>query len=226
MLCALFIGDFWVFSAISLRTHQIISSGLRTVNSNLRFYCLTFRTLQNNNQTKHCLRESYIDRQGFPTPPRVNFMPRLRHIHIKEYPYVTTTVTLQREPIFADYKAADILLEGVLFGKEQQWYYLLSFVIMPDHMHLILIPRGKNISECMKSIKGFSARKINALLRRNGSIWQSGFYDYVLDSEEKVLTRMRYIEDNPVRKGMVNRSEDYEYSSAKYRGETDFPTFF
>jgi REP element-mobilizing transposase RayT len=96
---------------------------------------------------------------------------------------------------------------------------------MPDHMHLIIIPRGKNISECMKSIKGFSARKINSLLRRNGSIWQSGFYDYVLDSEEKVLARMRYIEDNPLRKGMVNRSEDYEYSSMKYRGETDFSTF-
>ena len=46
------------------------------------------------------------------------------------------------------------------FGREQQWYYLLSFVIMPDHMHLIIIPRGKNISECMKSIKGFSARKV------------------------------------------------------------------
>lgn len=68
-------------------------------------------------------------------------------------------------------------------------------------MHLIIIPRGKNISECMKSIKGFSARKINSLLRRNGSIWESGFCDYVLGSEEKVLTRMRYIEDNPLRKG-------------------------
>jgi len=152
-------------------------------------------------------------------------MPILRHLYVKEYPYVATTVTANREPIFKEAKTADILLGAILFGREQQWYYLLSFVIMPDHMHLIIIPRGKNISECMKSIKGFSARKINSLLRRNGSIWQSGFYDYVLDSEEKVLARMRYIEDNPLRKGMVNRSEDYEYSSMKYRGETDFSTF-
>ena len=153
-------------------------------------------------------------------------MPILKHIYLKEYPYVGTTVTANREPIFKEASTADILLGAILFGREQQWYYLLSFVIMPDHMHLIIIPRGKNISECMKSIKGFSARKINSLLRRNGSIWQSGYYDYVLDSEEKVLTRMRYIEDNPLRKGMVNRSEDYEYSSMKYRGETDFSTFF
>jgi REP element-mobilizing transposase RayT len=153
-------------------------------------------------------------------------MPRLRHIHIKEYPYVTTAVTLKRQPVFADFKAANILMEAVLFGKKQQWYYLLSFVIMPDHMHLVIIPKGKNISECMKSIKGFSARQINRALGRKGSIWQDGFYDYVLDSEEKVLTRMKYIEDNPLRKGLVNRSKDYGYSSINYRTETDFFEFF
>jgi putative transposase len=153
-------------------------------------------------------------------------MPRITHIHIQEYPYLTTTVTLKREPVFADFLAADILLEAVLFGRGQQWYYLLSFVIMPDHMHLILIPRGRNISECMKSIKGFSARKINLLLSRNGSIWQSGFYDYILDTEEKVLSRMRYIEDNPVRKGLATYPQDYSYSSAKDRADTDFDEFF
>lgn len=153
-------------------------------------------------------------------------MPKLRHIHIKEYPYVTTTVTLKREPMFADFRAADILMEAVLFGKKQQWYYLLSFVIMPDHMHLVIIPKDKNISECMKSIKGFSARQINRVLNRKGSIWQVGFYDYVLDSEEKVLTRMKYVEDNPLRKGLVNRSEDYEYSSINHREETDCFEFF
>jgi REP element-mobilizing transposase RayT len=59
---------------------------------------------------------------------------------------------------------------------------------MPDHMHLIIIPKDKNISECMKSIKGYSARKVNLTSGNKGSIWQSGFYDYILDSEEKVLT--------------------------------------
>jgi REP element-mobilizing transposase RayT len=153
-------------------------------------------------------------------------MPRLRHIQVKEYPYVTTTVTVNREAIFSNSKAADILLGAILFGKRQQWYYLLCFVIMPDHLHLMIIPKDKNISECMKSIKGYSAREINLILGRNGSIWQSGFYDYILDSEEKVLTRMRYIEENPTRKGLVLHLEDYGYSSIKFRGDTDFATFF
>jgi len=153
-------------------------------------------------------------------------MPKLRHIYIKEYPYVVTTVTLHREPIFKESLTAGIVLDAILFGRRQQWYYLLSFVIMPDHMHLIIIPRDRNISECMKSIKGFSARRINSVLDRKGSIWQNGFYDYILDNEEKVLSRIRYIEDNPVRKGMVSCPEDYHYSSTWYREETDIDKFF
>lgn len=153
-------------------------------------------------------------------------MPKLRHIHLNEYPYITTTVTTNRGPIFEKSEAADIVLGAIFFGRRQQWYYLLSFVIMPDHMRLIIIPRNKDISGCMKSIKGFSARQINEMFKRRGSIWQSGFYDYILDSEEKVLSRIRYIEENPVRKGMVIRPEDYRYSSIRYREETDFGTFF
>src|SRR5574341_2651793 len=149
-------------------------------------------------------------------------MPKIRHIHLSEYPYVTTTVTNNREHIFKDSNAADLVLEAILFGRSQKWYYLLSFRSMPDHIHLIIIPREKNISECMKSIKGFSARKINEGVSRRGSIWQRGFYDYILDSEEKVLSRIRYIEENPVRKGMVTNAEDYKYSSISYREETDF----
>jgi len=153
-------------------------------------------------------------------------MPEIRHIHLKEYPYMTTTITFNRGPIFKDSKAADIALEAILFGKVQEWYYLLSFVIMPDHMHLIIIPRERSISECMKSIKGFSARHINEVYNRKGSIWQRGFYDYILGSEEMVLSRIKYIEENPVRKGMVTYAEDYKYNAIRYRKETDFGMFF
>jgi len=119
-----------------------------------------------------------------------------------------------------------MVLDAILFGANQGWYFLLSFVIMPDHVHLIVIPKGKNISSCMKSIKGFSARQINALFGRKGSLWQNGFYDYILDSEEKVLSRMKYVEDNPVRRSLVKNAEDYPYSSAAHRDKTDFAFFF
>ena len=153
-------------------------------------------------------------------------MSPIRHFHLRDHPYMTTTVTIEREPIFKNSKVADTLLETILFGKRRRWYYLLSFVIMPDHIHLIIIPSEKNISGCMKSIKGFSARQINKLLTTIGSIWQEGFYDYILDTEEKVVNKIKYIEENPVRKGIVTHAEDYRYSSIKYREQTDFNLFF
>ena len=139
---------------------------------------------------------------------------------------MATATTAGRKPIFRDSRSADILLDAILFGKRQKWYYLLAFVIMPDHIHLIIVPEGKNISECMKAIKGFSAREINKIYERSGPIWQSGFYDYILDGEAKVLGRIKYIEYNPVRKGIVANLENYEYSSVKYRDKTDLEKFF
>ncbi len=153
-------------------------------------------------------------------------MPRLKHIDLKDYPYMTTTVILNREPILNDTEIADIMLKVILSGSKQKWYYLLSFVIMPEHIHLVIIPEGKKISECMKSVKGFSGWKINKKYNKKGSIWQSGFYNWILDSQEKVLSRIKYIEENPVRKGIVERPEDYKYSSAGCRDETDFGRYF
>lgn len=153
-------------------------------------------------------------------------MPELKHIHLPGFPYLITTVTLNRKPIFENQNAADILLKATLFGRKRQWYSLLSFVIMPDHMHLIIVPTNKNVSGCMQSLKGFSAREINRTLNQKDSIWQSGFFDYILDTEEKVLSRMKYVEGNPVRKGLCSQVEDYKYSSAACREETDFGEFF
>ena len=140
-------------------------------------------------------------------------MPRLKHIDLRNYPYMITTATNNRKPVFEDSKCADILLNAILFGRKQKWYRLLSFVIMPDHLHLIIVPEHRSISECMKSIKGFSSRQINKLHRNKGPIWQDGFYDYILDNEGTLLGRIRYIEYNPVRAGLVREVGEYKWSS-------------
>jgi putative transposase len=97
------------------------------------------------------------------------------------------------------------------------WYRLLAYVIMPDHFHIIIIPAGKNASQIMQGLKGYTSRVLNSINGGKGSVWQRGYYDYILDSEEKVLTKIRYIEGNPVRKGLTERAEEYEFSSAGER---------
>ena len=153
-------------------------------------------------------------------------MSKIKHIYLNEYPYMITTITRRRIPFFNDASAADIVLRSIFFGRRRNWYKLLGFVVMPDHLHLVIIPGEKNVSEGMKSLKGFSAKEINSLFHARGSIWQRGFFDYILDTEEKVISRIRYIEENPLRKGLVRNVEDYKYSSARFREETDLEYIF
>ena len=66
----------------------------------------------------------------------------------------------------------------------------------------------------MKSIKGYSARLINLNIRNHGPVWQEGFYDYILDTQDKLLTKLEYIQNNPVKEGLAKAPELYFYSSA------------
>jgi putative transposase len=148
-------------------------------------------------------------------------MSRLSHIVIPDYPYMVTTVTADRLPIFADNAYAQIVMEAILYGRSVDWWKVIAFVVMPDHLHMILIPAKKNISGCVKAIKGYSARLINAHRQHNGGLWQPGFFDYILDSEDKLISRIAYIEENPVRKGLVAHPEEYIFSSASCVGKMD-----
>ncbi len=148
-------------------------------------------------------------------------MSRLRHIIIPDYPYMVTTVTAARFPFFTDPADAQIVLDTILHGRSLGWWKVIAFVVMPDHLHVMMIPAKKSISEGVKAIKGYSARLINARRQCRGSLWQPGFFDYILDSEDKILSRIAYIENNPVRSGLVAYPEEYIFSSASWVEKMD-----
>ena len=141
-------------------------------------------------------------------------MSRLRHIAIAGYPYMVTAITAGRSPVLAEPVHAQIVMDGVLHGRAMGWWKLMAFVVIPDHLHMMIVPDQKDISRCVKAVKGYSARLINAHLQRRGALWQDGFFDYVLDTEEKIISRIHYIEGNPVRRGLAVRPEEYIFSSA------------
>jgi putative transposase len=148
-------------------------------------------------------------------------MGRLHHLAVAGYPYMVTTVIACRAPVLAEPAHAQIVMDSLFHGRAMGWWKLAAFVVMPDHLHMMIVPTRKSISECVKAVKGYSARLINARLKRSGTLWQAGFFDYVLDTEEKALNRIRYIENNPVRKGLVVMPEEYIFSSSAYAGKMD-----
>jgi putative transposase len=137
------------------------------------------------------------------------------------YPSFITTKTLNNHPFFLNSSNAEFLISSILFGCRNNWFGLVAFVVMPDHLHLITIPKGKNISQIMHSIKSFSSKEINKATQREGSVWQSSFRDFTLWSEKLVIEKINYIHNNPVRKGLVSDPNDYNYSTANKRFESD-----
>ena len=86
---------------------------------------------------------------------------------------------------------------------------LYAYVIMPNHVHILLKPINNGISKTMQLIKGRASRHIN-----QGNLWQKGFFDFMILTEEKFKVKFNYIHYNPVKWGLVERAEDYKYSSA------------
>jgi REP element-mobilizing transposase RayT len=64
----------------------------------------------------------------------------------------------------------------------------------------------------MKSIKGFSAREINKLLNRKGSIWQSESFDHIVRDEDELYRIINYVIMNPVKAGLVENWRDWNFT--------------
>jgi REP element-mobilizing transposase RayT len=109
---------------------------------------------------------------------------------------------------------AELVLASINYGVELQRYEMHSWVIMPNHVHLLLTPRV-GASRLLGSLKGAIAKRANLLLKRTGEpFWQDESYDHLVRNGEEFRRIGRYIENNPVTAGLVARSEDYVWSSA------------
>ena len=104
----------------------------------------------------------------------------------------------------------DIIFDAVkhLDGKK---YILYAVVVMPDHFHLIIQPIEKtkgafySLSEIMHSIKSFTAHEIGE------PIWQHENFDRIIRDEKEFLEKINYIINNPIKKGIVENAEDYNW---------------
>ena len=94
-------------------------------------------------------------------------------------------------------------------------YELISWVIMPNHIHVLLRPfDGFALEKIIHSFKSFTSLKANRILGRTGTFWMREYFDrYIRDSDhfEKAI---RYIENNPVKAGLCKTPEDWRFSSA------------
>ena len=129
--------------------------------------------------------------------------------------YHVTTATAWRRKLFTDFAQAREVVKTLRTETEGRSCNTLCFMLMPDHLHwLMQVGTGGSLTVCVNNVKANSARRINALKGRNERIWQKGFYDRALRSDEDVVAVARYIVANPLRAGIVEHVGEYPFWDA------------
>ena len=109
---------------------------------------------------------------------------------------------------------AGIVRDALLRGEDESHYKLESWVIMSNHVHILIWPQIPP-PRLLQSLKGVTAREANIVLNRTGEpFWQKESYDHWVRDEQELKRIGAYIENNPVKAGLVSKAEEYEWSSA------------
>ena len=94
-------------------------------------------------------------------------------------------------------------------------YRLFAWCIMPNHVHVLVQPAStERLPNILHTWKSFSAGRINRRLGRTGRLWQPESFDRYIRSDEHLAAAIAYIEDNPVKAGLVHRRDQWRWSSA------------
>src|SRR6185437_7767764 len=124
--------------------------------------------------------------------------------------FFITTATCNRRRFFQVHANAELFLETLQHYRREGHYLLHDFVVMPDHLHLLLTPQNITLERAMQLIKGGFSHRLGS----NFPVWQRGFTDHRVRDRADFEARRRYIHRNPVEAGLVQFAEDYAFSSA------------
>jgi len=100
----------------------------------------------------------------------------------------------------------------------RQWYglYVTGYVVMPEHVHLLVSePERGKLSTALQMLKQITAHKLMSHAPA-GIFWQARYYDFNVWSERKRIEKLRYIHRNPVKRGLCENPEDWEWSSFRH----------
>ena len=112
---------------------------------------------------------------------------------------------------------AEIIQDSLLHFDGKR-YRLSAWVIMPNHVHLLLTPCGsRSLSRIIKDMKSFTSHEANKVLGRRGRLWMQDYFDRYVRNAGHCESAVAYIESNPVKARLCTKPEDWPFSSARFR---------
>jgi len=151
--------------------------------------------------------------------------------------YYLTSVAKDRLPVFRTDVIKEIVCNALSEACKSGGIMIFAYVIMPDHTHLVT-NSTRSISDVLRFTNGIVAKRVLDYLKENNfesslaklreqqkgrnhkySLWQHHPNAFAIIGEDTMMQKVNYIHQNPVRAGLVERSEDYRFSSARlWRG--------
>ncbi len=129
--------------------------------------------------------------------------------------FFVTTVTWGRRALFQAHQFAQLFLETLFHYRDQGCYQLHDFVLMPEHFHLIITPAETlSVEQAVQRIKGGFSYRIKKELGFAGEIWEKSFTNHRIRDVDDYEAHRKYVELNPVRRGLCSEGQEYAYSSA------------
>ena len=144
--------------------------------------------------------------------PELRTPSRLRGFdYSRSRTYFLTFCVWDRFRVFSNPTAAGIACRHIEEYRLREWFWLLAFCVMPDHIHILIRLRraGLRLDRLVASLKNRIQRSGRDLLI--DFKWQPGFFDRVLREGDDPTKLAAYIVENPVRAGLVTVSRDYPY---------------
>jgi putative transposase len=142
------------------------------------------------------------------------------------YPSLISTNVADRRPLFGATPVARLFMDVLCEVRQETGFDLLAFVVMPDHVHLVLKPSSADrLGKTVQLIKGRFARRYNQRDGRAGAVWQSRYHERALRSERELFAAIEYVHENPVAAGLAAVASDFPWSSASGEYPTDMALY-
>jgi putative transposase len=126
--------------------------------------------------------------------------------------FFTTTKTFMGKHLLQSERNANLLIDVLRSLVKEHAFDLHDFVIMPDHVHLLLtVQNDMTIEKAMQLIKGRFSYRMSRELGHRGEVWQRGFSEVQVLGRENFENHRAYIAENPVKAGLIREGEKYPF---------------
>ncbi len=141
-------------------------------------------------------------------------MARIARITAPRYPHHVTQRGNYQKPVFETEDDYELYMQWLHEYADEYSLKIWAYCLMPDHVHLVCVPAEKDsLSRALNLLHMRYSQYFNRKRNEKGHLWQGRFYSCILD-QRHAYAAVRYIENNPVRAGIVRKPHRYKWSSA------------